>query len=254
MTHTLINKVALFGYTGRMGKEVISELSNSSQLTIGALIGRDELKHPNAVLERLSQCDAIIDFTNTSAQNQIYQVLTLIDTPIPMITGVTGLNDECQAQVETYATRAPVLQSANFSIGISLLKRLSVLAAQALGEDFDAEIFELHHRHKLDAPSGTATLLAEAVMEGKQQNTQKNVRMGISLPYPRDPHYVHLSAARGGGVFGDHSVFFLGDHERLELKHAALNRSVFAAGALKATQWCLKQPPGLYQMDHLWEL
>ena len=213
-----------------------------------------ELQDEAMVGDQLARCNAMIDFTNANAQQRIYEILDHIASPLPMVTGVTGLDSNLQMKINRYAQKSPVLQAANFSIGISLLKHLCSMSAQVLGEDFDTEIFELHHKHKLDAPSGTARLLAKAVMEGKQKNTTTAVNTGTTLSTPRDSHYVHISAGRGGGVFGDHSVFFLGTHERVELKHSALNRSVFAAGALKATQWCLKQSPGLYKMDHIWEL
>ena len=253
MINSSKQSIAIFGYTGRMGQEVITELEQHTRFEVGALIGRHELEDEIKVTELLADCTAMIDFTNAGAQQRIYEVLENLPSPLPMVTGVTGLDAPLQMMVNRYARKAPVLQAANFSIGISLLKYLCSQSAAILGEEFDAEIFELHHRHKLDAPSGTAHLLAQAVMEGKQKNATTEVNTGSDLSTPRDSNYVHVSAGRGGGVFGDHTVFFLGPHERLELKHSALNRSVFAAGALKATEWCLKQSPGLYKMDHIWE-
>ena len=245
-------KIAVIGYQGRMGQATLAALVQHSKLTLGAKVGRQELHNKDQCAQALKNCNAIIDFSNASAQVDIYTLLQDYNIQIPMITGVTGLDNEVQSLIDLYAQCAPVLQAANFSIGIALLKRLCRLSAQALNEGFDTEIYELHHRHKMDAPSGTAYALAQALQEGKEAIGQKAVINSGPLAYPRNESEIHLSAGRGGGVFGEHSVFFLSEHERIELKHSALNRSVFADGALRATQWCIKQEPGFYQMDDLW--
>ena len=246
------SKIAVIGYQGRMGQATLEALVKHPKLTLGARVGRQELQNPAQCASMLKNCDALIDFSNASAQVEIYTLLQEYEVRSPMITGVTGLGDEVQNLIELYAKSAPVLQAANFSIGIALLKRLCRLSAQALNEGFDTEIYELHHRHKMDSPSGTAYALAEALVEGKQALGQEASISSGPLNYPRHEGDIHLSAGRGGGVFGDHSVFFLSEHERIELKHSALNRSVFADGALRATLWCLQQAPGLYQMDDIW--
>ena len=245
-------KVAIIGYKGRMGQATLEALAQHSKLILGAKVGRQELQNKDQCARILKNCHAMIDFSNVGAQVEIYSLLQECNIQIPMITGVTGLDREVQDLIDLYAQCAPVLQAANFSIGIALLKHLCRLSAQALNEGFDTEIYELHHRHKMDAPSGTAYALAQALKEGKEAIGQKAVINSGPLAYPRNDSEIHLSAGRGGGVFGEHSVFFLSEHERIELKHSALNRSVFADGALRAADWCIKQEPGLYQMDDIW--
>ncbi len=245
-------KVAVIGYQGRMGQVTIDALDKHPKLMLGAKIGRQELQAEEECVASLKECKAFIDFSHADAQLTIYTFLQKHSIYLPMITGVTGLSAKVQSVINLYAQQAPVLQAANFSIGIALLKRLSRLSAQSLDQGFDTEIFELHHRHKQDSPSGTAYALAEAIVEGKQTIGQQAQINTDAVNYLRKDSEIHISAGRGGGVFGDHSVFFLSEHERIELKHSALNRSVFADGALRAAQWCLKQSPGLYQMDDLW--
>ena len=245
--------VALLGASGRMGREIITLLAEHPRLRLGAHVGREALESPQRLSDVLNHCDLMIDFTTAHAQSSISAALLPTSLAIPLITGVTGIVDPHSSWLAEYAQRAPVFWAANFSIGVALLKRLSILAAQALGDSFDAEIYELHHRYKLDAPSGTAQVLAEAVCQGKRMGGALDPQIAYAPTTPRHADTVQVSAGRGGGVFGDHSVFFLGDSERLELKHSALNRQVFAAGALRAAEWCVHREPGLYSMDHLWE-
>lgn len=246
-------KVGVLGHTGRMGQAVISELLKSDKLTFEIGIGRADFTKPVTLIQKFKQADILIDFTTVQTQELVYDLLLQSSLKLPLVTGVTGLAIEDQRRLETYAQQAPVFQAANFSIGIALLRKMSVLAAQALGNDFDIEIFELHHRHKLDAPSGTAYVLAEDLKQQKHNIGLNKAKLETQLSYPRSSEHIHLSAGRGGGVIGDHTVYFLGEHERLELKHSALNRSLFAAGAVKATEWCIGRSPGLYHMEHLWE-
>jgi 4-hydroxy-tetrahydrodipicolinate reductase len=191
-----------------------------------------------------------------------------LDTAIPLVTGVTGLGELSESWLAEYARRAPTFWAANFSVGVALLRRLSALAASSLGAGFDAELYELHHRHKLDAPSGTARVLAEAVCEGKRSAGEVDAHVSLTPTTPRDASAVQVSAGRGGGVFGDHTVLFLGESEQIELKHRALNRQVFASGALRAGTWLLglsqAQEVGaspkeravgrVYGMDDLWSV
>ena len=247
-------QVAVLGSTGRMGREVTKALEAHPFLSLGAALDRSDLQNLLVAQKKVERCDLFIDFTTMSAQERVMQLLYgQSDTARPLITGVTGLKESAQNELLRYANLAPVFQASNFSIGVALLNRLAALAAESLGDHFDAEIFELHHRHKLDAPSGTALSLAEAVVRGKQLAGDQRAIVKTEATTPRNSSEVHLSAGRGGGVFGDHSLFFLGEHERLELKHAAIDRAVFASGALRAAEWCLERPPGHYQMDHLWD-
>ena len=247
--------VALIGSTGRMGREVTKAIASHSRLKLGASIDREALASMNQSLELIKRCDIMIDFSTAAAQERVGRLISQLseEEAIPLVTGVTGLSEAHQATLSAYAAIAPVFQASNFSLGVALLKRLALIAAEALGEEYDTEVYELHHRHKLDAPSGTAISLAEAVVEGKKLGGDQKASLSFSHTTPRDPSAVQVSAGRGGGVFGDHSLFFLGEHERIELSHSALNRSVFASGALRAALWCIGRAPGFYHMEDLWE-
>jgi 4-hydroxy-tetrahydrodipicolinate reductase len=166
--------------------------------------------------------------------------------PVPLVSGVTGRTADQVAALETYARRAPVLLASNFSVGVALLRRLVALVGEAV--PWDAEIFELHHRLKLDAPSGTALSLAQSVARVRDLPWLATTRAPRGAG-ARVADEIGLAVARGGDVVGEHTVFFLGEAERLELTHRATDRGVFAAGALHAASWLANRAPGLYGMD-----
>lgn len=243
--------VGLFGSSGRMGQTMISALALHPRLELAYALSRVHMAQPRQCISQLDQCDLIIDFTTVDAQAQVFEILSELQSPPPLITGVTGLKQNDQQRLDTYAQRAPVFWASNFSLGIALLKKLSALTAVQLGSDFDIEIFELHHRDKQDAPSGTALTLAQAMQQSMRGAGRDKTTICEQLTSPRDPDEIHVSVGRGGGVFGEHRVMFLGGSERLEIKHSALNRMVFAEGALRAAEWCLDRSAGRYTMDHL---
>lgn len=244
--------VGVLGASGRMGREVISALQDHRSLDLGVAIQRADLVDEDRFRGQVSGRDLIIDFTTAEAQPIVSERLLGLQEPPPLVTGVTGLGPLKSTWLNEYAERAPVFWAANFSVGVALMKRLSELAAYALGDDFDAEIYEQHHRGKLDAPSGTARVLAEAICEGKRRGGEQGAYVSLTHTAPRDPKAVQVSAGRGGGVFGDHIAFFLGASEQIEIKHRALTRQVFASGALRAATWIQGRPAGLYGMDDLW--
>ena len=252
-------RVAVYGAGGRMGREVCELLERQSNpsLTLELRLGRaDDLSstHTQAQLER---CDALIDLSLPSATTSLLTALMSLSSPPALISGVTGLSEAQLALMHTYSERAPTLYARNFSLGVALLSHLTELSARVLGEAFDVEVFELHHRQKLDAPSGTALQLAERAAEGKRSaldEAEVNATRSTApttaptttttpTAVPRDPHLVHVSAGRGGQVIGEHTVYFLGEAERVELTHRAQNRALFAHGALRATHWLLTQQP-----------
>lgn len=188
--------------------------------------------------------DAVIDFTLPQALPALLEKVTAAGTPL--VTGTTGLGAGLQQQVAQAAKKIPIVQSFNMSLGVNLLAALVEQAAQALGDDFDIEINELHHKHKKDAPSGTAKLLAQAA--AKARGVKLEEVAAIDRNGERKTGDIGFSVLRGGGVIGDHTVMFLGDNERLELTHRGHNRRIYADGALKAAAWLQGKPAGLYSM------
>lgn len=250
-------RIALAGASGRMGGELVRLIATQSdrhRLTgawVGAgshALGRDvgELAGVGslgltctAVGQTEEPVDAVIDFTVPAAMHEVRQAV--IEHEAAWVSGVTGLDDEAFALLDQAAQQVPVLHADNFSLGIAVLKELAVLAQQRLGDAFDIEIDEAHHRDKRDAPSGTAVMLGRAL--GDNDTT---LRAGA-----RKPGEIGYSVRRGGGVRGDHTVHFLGRNQRLELTHRAESRALFAEGALTAADWLANRHPGRYTLNNI---
>ncbi|HSL69537.1 MAG TPA: 4-hydroxy-tetrahydrodipicolinate reductase, partial [Longimicrobiales bacterium] len=212
--------------------------------------GCSEIMTASTAGNTLSSADAAIDF---SAPAGLQAVLTECADALAgkaIIVGTTGLSDELKARIAKAAERSPIIVSANYSVGVNLMLGVVASAARVLpAERFDVEIVETHHRHKADAPSGTALLLGSTVAEARQGNladVRRDGRTGHTGERP--PGEVGFHAVRGGEVVGEHRVLFLGAHERFEIGHAAADRGVFAEGALLATKWLIGKAPGLYTM------
>ncbi len=208
-----------------------------SNLTIGSNPG--PLAHSS---------DVLIDFTAPSALEATLDAAC--DGRTAIVIGTTGLEAAHHTMIDRAARSIAVLQAANTSLGVTLMMRLVADAAQALGPDWDIEIAELHHRHKVDAPSGTALALGAAAAAGRGVSlTDVSDRGRDGLTGPRVEGHIGFAALRGGSAAGDHLVLFAGDGERLELRHLAENRDIFARGAIKAAIWLAGKPPGRYAMD-----
>jgi 4-hydroxy-tetrahydrodipicolinate reductase len=165
------------------------------------------------------------------------------------VIGTTGFTPDDEARIKAAARHARIVKSGNMSLGINLLAALVRQAAQALADDFDIEIVEMHHRHKVDAPSGTALLLGDAAAKGRGIDlAERAICARDGHTGPRPPGDIGFATLRGGSVIGDHAVIFAGPDERLELGHKAQSRDIFARGALKAAQWAFDKKPGLYGM------
>jgi 4-hydroxy-tetrahydrodipicolinate reductase len=208
----------------------------------------DEVCVPMALsVKDAPEADVLIDFTSGPAAARY--AAQCAEAGLAFVTGTTGLDDEEQAAVASAAERVAVVQSGNMSLGVAVLQKLVEDAARALGEGYDVEVSETHHRHKKDSPSGTAIMLGEAAGRGRNTSVASAgvfVRHGRSER--RAPGEIGFAVRRGGGVYGDHDVSFLSDEEVVSLGHRALNREVFARGALRAAAWVHGQPPGLYSM------
>lgn len=235
--------IAIVGAAGRMGKMLTALADVDPALQVVARIdtadGYDK-SWPSGT-------EAVIDFSFHSAVPGF--VAKAAEEGLAYVIGTTGLSAEEQNAVDTAAKRIPVVQSGNYSLGVNLLLNLVRTAAKVLGPEYDIEVVEMHHRHKKDAPSGTALMLAKAAAAGRGVDFDKKAiygRKGIVGERPEGEIAVH--ALRGGSVVGDHTVMFSGDVERVEITHKAQSREAFAAGALKAALWAAGQRPGIYSM------
>jgi len=258
-------KIAVMGAAGRMGLELVRAvhaapgctLSGASERPGSPLLGKDvgELAGLGALGIAISDnadqvidaADAILDFTSPRATMAF--AARAAQRGIVHVIGTTGLDGDSEAAIETAAKSAVIIKAGNMSLGVNLLVALTRKVAAALGEDFDIEIVEMHHRNKVDAPSGTALMLGNAAAEGRNIDlAQRSVRIRDGHTGARNAGDIGFATLRGGSVVGDHTVIFAGDGERIELTHLAADRSIFARGAVKAAVWGKGRAPGLYAM------
>ena len=234
--------VLLLGAKGRMGQAIAAAARKADvEITAGLDLG-DEIG------KNIGDCDVVIDFSHPNASGELSRVCR--EAKKPAIIGTTGHSKEERAAIDELALSVPVVLSPNFSVGVNALFWLTRKAAQMLGDDFDLEITEMHHRLKKDAPSGTAKKLAEILCEVRGLDYSKNVRHGREgLVGERPTQEIGVQSIRGGDVVGDHTVIFAGAGERLELSHKAASRETFALGALRAARWVVGKAPRLYSMQ-----
>jgi 4-hydroxy-tetrahydrodipicolinate reductase len=253
-------KLAVHGATGRMGQNVIklARAQGEIQVVGGACASNDPAEGrdigelagigPIGVVatadvgSALLGAEVVIDFSTASAVNNLLALAAR--NKVAVVSGTTNLDAAGKQALGRAAESVPVLWAANMSLGIQVLAELVEHALKRLGTDFDAEIVEIHHRRKVDAPSGTAKRLADAVRAVRGELSELHGRDG-EVGARRDRE-VGVFGVRGGDVAGDHTVFLLGSGERLELVHRATNRELFAHGALTAARWLRQRPPGLY--------
>jgi len=243
--------IILAGCSGFMGRVVTAMAEENPDTTIIAGIDISETKpcsypiysDPNDITEK---ADVIIDFSAPAALKALLDYSKKQNLPI--ILCATGYNSEQIKQIEEASKQIPVFRSGNMSVGINLLIDLIKRACTVLGEDFDVEIIEKHHRRKKDAPSGTALMLADAAKEALPYKPEY-IYERESKNTPRDKKEIGISAVRGGTIVGQHDVIFAGTDEVIELHHTAASREVFAAGALKAAKFMAGKTPGLYNMQ-----
>jgi len=199
-------------------------------------------------LAAFAKADGVLDFTTPAASVEFAGYAA--QARIVHIIGTTGLSSDDEAKIAAAARHATIVKSGNMSLGVNLLATLVKQAAKALAAaDFDIEIMEMHHRHKVDAPSGTALLLGQAAAEGRGIGlAESSVRVRDGHTGPRQTGTIGFATLRGGSVVGDHSVILAGTGERITLSHHAEDRSIFARGAVKAALWARDKKPGLYSM------
>ena len=236
-----MTSIGIYGSLGRMGRTIAEVMEDVGAANAGGVDVRDEC---GPLAER---ADVLVDFSVASALPEHLEAARAAGRPI--LIGTTGLAARHHAMIDAAAADIPVLQTGNTSLGVTLLGILVREAAARLGPEWDVEIVEMHHRHKVDAPSGTALLLGEAAAKGRD-TTLSEVRVDgrAGLTGARTEGPIGFSSLRGGSVIGDHSVIFATDGERIELGHRGEDRVIFARGAVRAALWLVGQAPGRYRM------
>lgn len=258
--------IAIVGAAGRMGRTLISCVHAADDLTLAGAVaepGAPELEQDAGVLveggglvdvqitdntaQGVRSAHAAIDFTLPTALKATLQACVSEGTPL--VVGTTGLVDAHLVALREAAQVIPIVYARNMSVGVNVFMELVRRGAEALGQDYDVEISEAHHRHKVDAPSGTALALGELVAEargGRLDSLGVYTRQG--QVGPREAGSIGFSVIRAGNIVGEHTVMFASEDERLELTHRAADRAVFAKGALRAARWVAGRAPGLYTM------
>ena len=248
-------KIGIHGASGKMGRMIIECLKNEPDAKLSAAYTIEPLDFalPDGVVltdkfdELFANCDVVIDFTiKDGAINLLNYART---DPKPLVIGTTGLGEDGASLLKVASAAMPILYATNMSLGVAVLNRLAALASKALRE-FDAEIVEQHHRHKKDAPSGTALTLGERVAAARGLNLKEVLVTGRDgLVGARSKDEIAILAVRGGDVVGRHTVGFYNEGEFIELNHTATSRATFAKGAIKAAIWVAGQSSGLYGID-----
>mgnify|MGYP000212147280 CR=1 FL=1 len=237
--------IGIIGSEGRMGQAIAALLASSDHSLAGGADVHSAGGSDAATLADRS--DVLVDFSSPGALEA--NLHAAIGAGIPIVLGTTGLTDRHHTAIDNAAHAIAVLQTGNTSLGVTLLAHLVNEAAARLGPEWDIEIVEMHHRMKVDAPSGTALLLGEAAATGRGIPLAANSERGRDgQTGPRGEGAIGFASLRGGTVPGEHSVLFAGPDERLILAHTAENRSIFARGAVRAAEWLIGKPPGRYTM------
>lgn len=237
-------KITVTGRSGRMGRAVVEAID--AEPAAGLHSTHDTGEDLKAAL---TGAEAVIDFTLPVLTDDL--IATAVELGVPLVIGTTGHSDEQKEAIKAAASTIPVVHASNFSTGVNLLFHLTRKAAAILGnETFDIEVTEMHHRHKVDAPSGTARTLLDILNEETDTSYADDVRHGREgHTGARPSREIGMHTLRGGDVVGDHTVMFAADGERFELTHKASSRMTFASGAVRAALWLKGQPAGLYDMQ-----
>lgn len=261
-----MDRIGIFGANGRMGQALIEACAQAKEAKLSAAFVRSgsplastPIHHINksapvdlsfACESALQACsaDMLIDFTLPEGMRKhLKQAVAL---KIPMVIGSTGLTEDDKMALAEAAKEIPIVFSRNYSVGVNLLLNLVQIAATKLADELDIEVFEAHHRHKIDAPSGTALMIGEAIATAKGWDHDEVARYDRSQDHnAKSQHEIGYSVVRAGDIVGEHTAYFATLGERLEITHKASSRLTFAAGAVRAAQWLRNKPAGLYDMQ-----
>ena len=235
-------RFAIVGHKGRMGHAIASAIEEAGhEFRVGVDIGGD----PKPLV---GQCDVVVDFSSPDAlENNLAAAKA---AGVPILVGTTGLEERHFVTLAEAADKIPVLQTGNTSLGVTLMAHLVREAAAKLGPDWDIEVLEMHHRMKVDAPSGTAKLLGQAAADARGVNLSDAMDSGRhGQTGARNEGDIGFATLRGGTVAGEHSVIFAGSEERLTISHSAENRMIFARGAVRGAEWLIGKAAGRYRME-----
>lgn len=233
-------KILINGAKGRMGHAIAAAAEAAGLQWVGCDMG----DNPG---DFMKDCDAVIDFSFRDATAPLAKICAELKKPL--VIGTTGHSSEQRAEILEYAKQIPVVWAGNYSLGVNLLNYLTKIAAKILNDSYDVEIVEMHHRHKKDAPSGTAQKLKEIVCQERGVGEESVCYGREGMVGERKTGEIGVHALRGGSVVGDHTVIFAADGERLELAHKAADRAVFSQGAIRAATWVVGKKCGLYGME-----
>lgn len=258
-------RIAVTGAAGRMGKMLIEAVSMSEHAVLTAAIERPEssligadagelvglgsmgVKLSGSLAEVIDEIDVLIDFTAPVATLENAKLCAAHQKGI--VIGTTGFTAQEEQQLLAYQSQSAMCKAANFSTGVNVCLNLLEKAAQALGDEYDVEIYEAHHRHKVDAPSGTALAMGQSVASALNRDLRQVAVYGREgQTGARQQETIGFATVRGGDVVGDHTVMFMGEGERVEITHKASSRMSFARGAVRAAIWLHKKPAGLFDM------
>ena len=258
--------VGVIGAGGRMGRMLIEAIQDNPQTTLIAAIerqgsslvgadagevaavGRLDVKIVDDLQSVINKIDVLIDFSLPAATEQNMQVCA--EHNVAMVIGTTGFNEQQEQVLAKASEQVAIVYAGNYSTGVNLSLKLLGMAAKAFGTDADVEVIEAHHKHKIDAPSGTAYMMAEAVAEARGQNLKDVAVYGREgQTGEREAGTIGIHAIRGGEIIGDHTVMFIADGEVVEITHRARARMTFAAGAVRAATWIVQQSAGQYNMQ-----
>jgi len=236
-------KILITGCNGRMGQAVTRAVEAQATTEVGAGIDVGD-----SLPDGLAKCDAVIDFTAHGFSSQL--VKACVEGKKSLIMGTTGHTDAELAEIREASKVIPIVHAPNFSVGVNTLFWLARKATEILGDDYDLEVVEMHHRDKTDSPSGTAKRLAEILAEASGVSYEEQARHGrVGDVGARTKKEIGVHAVRGGDVVGDHTAMYAGLGERLELTHKASSRDTFAGGSVRAAAWLADKAPGLYDME-----
>lgn len=248
-----MTNIILCGCGGRMGRAIIESVKDGCTIVAGVDVNASALSTGFPVYEKISdfpgKADVIVDFSHHSALPSLIEYAKATKTPIVLAT--TGHTDEELALIDESVNEIAIFRSGNFSLGINLLITLAKQAAKTLGADFDVEIIEKHHNKKLDAPSGTALMIANAIASEREESEYVFDRH--SERKARESKEIGLHSVRGGTIVGEHEAIFAGENEIVTISHSAASREIFATGALRAAVYLAKKEKGLYNMTDMIE-
>ncbi|HKA42323.1 MAG TPA: 4-hydroxy-tetrahydrodipicolinate reductase [Burkholderiales bacterium] len=257
-------KVAIAGASGRMGRALIEEVLRGADVRLAAAleqrgnaaVGRDAgesagspcgVRVSDDVAASIDGCDVLIDFTRP--EGTLAHVVACARLRVKMVIGTTGFSEEQRKQIAEAARGVAIAMAPNFSVGVNVMFRLLDIAARSLAQGYDIEILEAHHRHKVDAPSGTALRMGEVVARALGRDLRQSAIYGREgVTGERKDDTIGFATVRGGDLVGDHCAMFIGAGERLEITHRASSRANYATGALRAARYIMSKPNGLYDM------